>query len=272
MKRLEEEGFEVVYLSPDSEGKISESDIFAAVNSKTILVSMMYVNNETGYILPVEACKRAIKNAGAPALLHSDAVQAFGKLPIKLKNSGIDLLTISGHKIHAPKGVGALYIRSGVHIKPLLTGGGQENGMRSGTESVPLISALGAAVLALPDIKKQLAITKELSDYTRKILEKSGFVTINSKEDALPYILNISVKGYRSETLLHFLESKNIFVSSGSACSKGKGSYVLSEFGLAENEIDSALRISFSRYNTKEDADKLLDALTEAVNTLRRSN
>ncbi len=271
MRRLEDEGFEVIYLKPDQSGVISENDIFEAVNNKTILVSMMYVNNETGYILPVEVCKRAIKAASSPALLHCDAVQAYGKLPVKLKNSGIDLLSISGHKIHAPKGIGALYIRNGVHIKPYLSGGGQEKGMRSGTENVPFISALGAAVKALPDIKKQLEKTKELSDYTREILIKSGFVKINSKTDALPYILNISVPGYRSETLLHFLESRDIFVSSGSACSKGKGSYVLSEFGLSKDMVDSALRISFSRFNTKDDADKLLLALKEAVNTLRRS-
>ena len=201
-----------------------------------------------------------------------DAVQAFGKLPIKAESLGVDLLSVSGHKIHAPKGIGALYIKSGVHIKPLLLGGGQENGMRSGTESVPLISAFGAAVEELPDINKQLNDMQSLCDYAKNVLIKTGVVTVNSKEDSLPYILNISVPGFRSETLLHFLESKGIFVSSGSACSKGKGSYVLSEFGLKQSLVDSALRISFSRYNTKADADELTAALLLATKSLRRSD
>lgn len=271
LKRLEDSGFEVIYLSPNSSGDISEEDIKNAINDKTILVSMMYVNNETGHILPIDKCRRYIQAAGAPALLHTDAVQAFGKLPIKVNALNVDLLTVSGHKIHAPKGIGALYIKKGVHIKPLLTGGGQENDMRSGTESVPLISALGAAVDALPDLKSQLIKQRELYDYTKEILLKSGIAQINSPGDGLPYILNISVPGYRSETLLHFLEERGIYVSSGSACSKGKGSYVLGEYGLSQKAIDSALRISFSRFNTKADADELAAALTAAVKSLRRS-
>ena len=272
VKHLAEQGFEVIYLHPDKSGVINRDDIYAAINEKTILVSMMYVNNETGYILPINECRRAIRAAGSPALLHCDAVQAFGKLPIKLESLGVDLLSVSGHKIHAPKGIGALYIKSGVHIKPLLLGGGQENGMRSGTESVPLIAAFGAAVEELPDINKQLNDMQSLCDYAKSVLLDTGVVTINSKDGSLPYILNISVPGFRSETLLHFLESKGIFVSSGSACSKGKGSYVLSEFGLKQSLVDSALRISFSRYNTKADADKLTAALLLATKSLRRSD
>ena len=272
VKHLEEQGFEVIYLHPDKSGVINRDDIYAAINEKTILVSMMYVNNETGYILPINECRRAIRAAGSPALLHCDAVQAFGKLPIKAESLGVDLLSVSGHKIHAPKGIGALYIKSGVHIKPLLLGGGQENGMRSGTESVPLISAFGAAVEELPDINKQLNDMQSLCDYAKNVLIKTGVVIVNSKEDSLPYILNISVPGFRSETLLHFLESKGIFVSSGSACSKGKGSYVLSEFGLKQSLVDSALRISFSRYNTKADVDELAAALLLATKSLRRSD
>ena len=272
VKHMEDQGFEVIYLHPDKSGVINRDDIYAAINEKTILVSMMYVNNETGYILPINECRRAIRAAGSPALLHCDAVQAFGKLPIKAESLGVDLLSVSGHKIHAPKGIGALYIKSGVHIKPLLLGGGQENGMRSGTESVPLISAFGAAVEELPDINKQLNDMQSLCDYAKNVLIKTGVVIVNSKEGSLPYILNISVPGFRSETLLHFLESKGIFVSSGSACSKGKGSYVLSELGLKQNLVDSALRISFSRYNTKADADELAAALLLATKSLRRSD
>lgn len=272
VKRLAEEGFEIVYLKPDSSGHISDADIYEAVNEKTVLVSMMLVNNEIGSVLPVEVCKKAITAAGSPALLHTDAVQAFGKLPINVKKLGVDMLTLSGHKIHAPKGIGALYIRKGVHIKPFITGGGQESGMRSGTESVPLIAGLGAAIRALPDLNTQLKKQSELLNYTKDVLKQNGIGVINSPDDALPYILNISVEGYKSETLLHFLEADGIYVSSGSACSKGKGSYVLSEMGLPQKRADSSLRISFSRFNTKEDSDKLAESLKKAVNKLRRSD
>lgn len=272
VKRLAEEGFEIVYIKPDSSGHISEKDIYDAIDEKTVLVSMMLVNNEVGSVFPVELCKKAIRDKNSPALLHTDAVQAFGKLPINVKKLGVDLLTASGHKIHAPKGIGALYIRKGVHIKPFITGGGQEKGMRSGTESVPLIAAMGAAVKALPNPEKQLKAQKELSDYTKKILSENGFSAFNSPDDALPYIINLSVMGYRSETLLHFLENEGVYVSSGSACSKGKGSYVLLEMGLSKERVDSALRISFSRFTKKSDADALLSALKSAVSKLRKAN
>ena len=270
-KRLADEGFETVYIKPDEDGHISEKQIFDAIDEKTILVSIMLVNNEIGSIFPVSAAARAIKEKNAPALLHTDAVQAFGKLPIDVKNSGVDILTLSGHKIHAVKGIGAMYIKKGVTLKPLLTGGGQEKGFRSGTESVPLISALSAATEALPPLEAQLKKQKELWDYAVKKLTENGLCAVNSPADALPYILNVSVLGFKSETLLHFLEERNIFVSSGSACAKGKGSYVLDEMGLERARIDSALRISFSRFSAKEDIDRLTEALTEATKTLRRA-
>lgn len=272
ISRLEREGFEVVYLSPDSTGKISADDLAAAVNDKTILVSIMLVNNETGAIQPVCDAATAIRTANAPALLHCDAVQAFGKLPINVSALGVDLLTISAHKIHGPKGVGALYIKKGITVHPLLTGGGQEKGMRSGTEAVPLICGLKGAIDALPDINVSLQKQKVLCDYARKTLCDTGLVTINSADDCLPYILNISVLGYRSETLLHFLESRGVFVSSGSACAKGNGSYVLREMGLDSKRVDSALRISFSRYSTKQDVDILCNEIIAATQKLRRSN
>ncbi len=272
VSRLEREGFEVVYLSPDSSGKISADVLAAAVNDKTILVSIMLVNNETGAIQPVCDAATAIRTANAPALLHCDAVQAFGKLPINVSALGVDLLTISAHKIHGPKGVGALYIKKGITVHPLLTGGGQEKGMRSGTEAVPLICGLKGAIDALPDINVSLQKQKVLCDYARKTLCDTGLVTINSADDCLPYILNISVLGYRSETLLHFLESRGVFVSSGSACAKGKGSYVLREMGLDSKRVDSALRISFSRYSTKQDVDILCNEIIAATQKLRRSN
>ncbi|MCQ2441258.1 MAG: cysteine desulfurase [Clostridia bacterium] len=272
VKRLEEDGFEVIRLKPDKNGTVSKSDIEKYIDKNTILVSIMLVNNETGAIMPVEYASDTIKRKSAPALLHCDAVQAFGKLPINVSRLGVDLLTLSGHKIHASKGIGAIYIKKGVTVRPLITGGGQERGMRSSTEAVPLICGLEGAIKDLPDIEAQLKKQEQLKEYTDQLLLKTGLVTVNSPKDGLPFILNISVKGYRSETLLHFLESKNIFVSSGSACAKGKGSYVLNEMGIDRKLIDSALRISFSRYNTKEDVDRLVCAIKDATIKIRKAN
>lgn len=271
IKRLEEDGFEVVYLKPQANGTICEEDVKNAINKETILVSIMLVNNETGAIQPVKAAADAIKASSAPALLHCDGVQAFGKLPINLNELGVDLFTASAHKIHGPKGVGVLYIKKGVIIKPLLTGGGQEKNMRSGTEAVPLIYGLKGAVDSLGNISENLKKQKELLSYAKDCLTDTGLVTINSTDESLPYVLNVSVEGYRSETLLHFLEAEGIYVSSGSACAKGEGSYVLREMGLSRKAVDSALRISFSRDNTKEDIDALKGALVSATQKLRRS-
>ena len=269
MKKLEGDGFEVIYLKPDINGVINPDDIKNAVNKNTILVSIMLVNNEVGSIQPVNAARKAIDSSGAPALLHCDAVQGFGKMPINVKNLGVDLLSVSAHKIHGPKGIGAIFIKKGVVIKPLILGGGQEKGMRSGTESVPLIMGFDGAVTQLGNISANLKKVSEIYDYSKRKLLETGLVTLNSR-GGLPYILNISVLGYRSETLLHFLESKNIFVSSGSACAKGEGSFVLKEMGLKPDRIDSALRISFSRFSKESDIDALCDALTEATNKLKK--
>lgn len=271
-KRLESEGFEVIYLRPQSDGAVSADDLKNAINKDTILVSIMLVNNETGAIQPVKQAAEIIKQSGAPALLHCDGVQAFGKMPINLSELGVDLFTASGHKIHGPKGVGILYIKKGVTIKPLITGGGQEKNMRSGTESVPLIYGLKGATQELGSINENLKKQKELWLYAKDTLLDTKLVTINSPDNALPYILNISVAGYRSETLLHFLEAQGVYVSSGSACAKGEGSYVLHEMGLSRQRVDSALRISFSRYNTTDDIDALKSALISATQKLRRSN
>lgn len=271
VKRLEPQGFEIAYLHPDKSGSIPLSDIENAITSDTVLVSMMLVNNETGAIQPVRETADILRRKNPAALMHCDAVQAFGKLPFTADSIGADLISVSGHKIHGPKGTGLLYIRKGVHIPPLLTGGGQEGGMRSSTEAVPLIAGLRGALEELPDVKKQLEKQRELWSYAVERLTASGFAHINSYENGLPYILNASIPGYRSETLLHFLESKNIFVSSGSACAKGEGSYVLKEGGLERALVDSALRISFSRENTREDVDRLIEALTAATQKLRKA-
>lgn len=272
VKRLEDDGFEVIYLKPQQNGVISHDDLKNAITKDTVLVSIMLVNNETGAIQPVKTAAQIIKQCGAPALLHCDGVQALGKMPINLNDLGVDLFSASGHKIHGPKGVGILYIKKGVTIRPLLTGGGQEKNMRSGTESVPLIYGLKGAIDGISNINENLKRQKELWLYAKETLTQTGVVTVNSSDDVLPYVLNISVEGYRSETLLHFLEAQGVYVSSGSACAKGEGSYVLGEMGLSKKAVDSALRISFSRFSTKEDIDALVTALIDATQKLRRSN
>ena len=271
VKRLGEMGFETVFLKPDKNGRISPEQIYDAVTADTVLVSIMLVNNETGAIQPVKAAADAIKRANAPALLHCDAVQALGKLPINVGELGVDMLSASGHKIHAPKGIGFLYLKKGVNIKPLITGGGQEKGLRSGTEAVPLICGLHGAIEELPNIDSQLKKQQELRDYTTEKLVSTGLVKLNSDRECLPYVLNISVMGYRSEVLLHFLESYGIYVSSGSACAKGEGSFVLKEMGLDSGTVDSALRISFSRFSTFEDVDRLVGAITDATVKIRKA-
>ena len=270
-QRLEKEGFEVVYLTPDSSGHISKEALTSVIDKQTILVSMMAVNNETGAILPIETVRRIIDRAGAPALFHVDGVQALGKIPLKLKKLGVDLFSASSHKIHGPKGAGILYVRKGARILPLHYGGEQEKKLRPGTEAIPLICAMGEAIEALPPMDRELAQMKELNAYCREKLGVIQSVRFNSGEDALPYILNFSVVGIRSETMLHYLAERNIFVSSGSACAKGKKSHVLSALGLAPERIDSAVRVSFSRYNTKEDIDELCKEVANADITLARS-
>ena len=269
-KRLENEGFEVIRLSPKKDGSVSLDTLEKALTENTVLVSMMAVNNETGAVLPIGEAAALVKRKAPRALFHCDAVQAFGKLPLSVRQMPVDLLSASAHKIHGPKGVGLLYVRKGTPLHPLLTGGGQERGLRSGTESVPLIMGFYGAMDALGDISKRLTLQKDLWDYAKERLTSIPAVTVNSPEDALPYILNISVKGYRSETLLHFLESRNIYVSSGSACAKGAGSHVLTAMGLDKALVDSALRLSFCRDNTKEDVDRLCEALSAAVDTIRK--
>ncbi len=271
VKRLENEGFQIVRLSVGKDGKISLDELEKNLDSKTVFVSIMLVNNEIGTIQPVNEAVKLIRKIAPRAIIHTDAVQAYGKIPVNVKKLGVDMLSASGHKIHGPKGIGFLYCKKGVNLSPFITGGGQEKGRRSGTEAVPLIAGLLGAVEDLPDIKAQYEKMTEVRDYAVKVFADSGFININSPEDSIPYILNISVPGYRSETLLHFLESKEIYVSSGSACAKGEQSYVLSALGLSRAQSDSALRISFSRYNKKEDIDSLISGLKEAAARLTRS-
>lgn len=271
VKRLEAAGLEVVYLKPEKNGSVPLSALSEALTEDTLLVSMMLVNNETGAVQPVTEAAALTKSRVPGALFHCDAVQGYGKLQINVKRMGIDLLTASGHKIHGPKGIGFLYVKRGVKIPPFITGGGQERGMRSGTESVPLIAGLHGALLELPPVETELKQMHGLKTYAAELLKARCEAVINSPEDGLPYIINASFPGYRSETLLHFLEARGIYVSSGSACAKGRGSHVLREMGLERSLTDSALRISFCRDNTERDIDLLCDALCAARNTLRRT-
>lgn len=270
-RALEKQGFEVVYLKPDATGHLPEEALVQAIDEKTILVSVMLVNNETGAIFPVQAAGRAIRRKKADALLHVDAVQGFGKLPFTVKKLGVDLLTLSGHKIHGPKGIGALYVKKGVRILPQALGGGQERGMRSGTESVPLICALGEAVRLLPPAEEALEQVGKLNTLLREKLAQMPEVTVHSPEDGLPYVLNFSAGRVRGETMLHFLAERGVYVSSGSACGKAKPSHVLEAMDLPREQVESALRVSFSRFSTPEDVEALVDGLKAGLDTLARS-
>ena len=264
---LEKRGFEVIRLMPDSKGRISEEQIFDAVNDKTILVSMMYVNNEVGSVLPVESIKKAVIRADAPALVHIDCVQAFSKIQIKPKKLGADLISVSSHKIHGAKGVGALYVKKGTRIAPLVFGGEQEKKLRPGTEAAELIAGFGKAVELIPDYKEQSKKIKELNSYAKSELLKIDGIKINSAEDASDYIINLYVPSFMtSQTVVQHLSSKyGVYVSNGSACAKGKKSHVLSAMKLNDKIIERSIRVSFSRNTTKEDIDSLINALAETV-------
>ncbi len=266
MKHLENEGYEVVYLPVDREGCVSAEDIENAIDKNTILVSIMLVNNETGAIMPVKSARDAIVKKNSPAILHCDCVQAFGKVDFTPDSLGADLISVSGHKVHAPKGIGALYIKKGVKIIPQMLGGGQEKGLRSGTEAVELIGAFGEAVKELPSQKDAEKHIKNLNNILREGVLNIGGFFINSGKDASPYILNISTEKIPSEVMIRFLESKGIYVSGGSACSKGARSHVLSAQGVSPKRIDCAIRISMCYENTLEEVNLLIDALKEALN------
>lgn len=270
MDALESEGFQVIRLSPTADGSFSVPELMNSINKNTILISTMLVNNETGAINPTEVIQRAVKRASAPALIHVDAIQGFGKMPIRPAKQGIDLLTVSGHKIHAPKGVGALYIRKGLSLKPFVLGGGQENNMFSGTEPLPAIAGLAAAVKALPDIRRELEKMQYLKSVTVAALkEEVPNVVINSPENGLPYIINLSVPGIPSQVLINFLSDRGIYVSAGSACKKGHRSEVLTALGLPAKTVDSAIRVSMSRFTTSYETAALVTAIKEASKTIR---
>ena len=268
LDELERRGFEVTRLKPDETGAIPVQAVMEALRPDTVLVTLMLVNNETGAVTDIGAIARAMKKAGSQALLHTDAVQAFMKLPFTVKTLGADLVSVSGHKIHAPKGIGALYIKNGVKLKPYLLGGGQENGRRAGTEAMPQIAAFGAACQTarehLQENYERMAALRQLAiDALRRDVPE--LVVIGG---GAPHILSISLPGWRSEVLMNYMEAREIYVSKSSACKKGGRSHVLEAIGLAPKVIDGAIRIGLSRFTTQEDILALCAALKEARSKL----
>lgn len=275
LEYLEEQGFEVTYLPVDHQGHIDLKELEGALRPETILVSIMYVNNEIGSVEPIEEISKVIKKKNPDTLLHVDAIQAYGKLEIYPKRQGIDLMSVSGHKLHGPKGVGFLYIGEGVKIKPLIYGGGQQKGLRSGTENVPGVAGLGEAVKEVfTNHQEKLDNLYGLKDYFMTRIQELDGVWLNSQpgRESAPQIVSVSFEGIRSEVLLHALEEKGIYVSSGSACSINHPgvSGALKGIGVKRELLDGTLRFSFGLFNTREEIDYAMEALKEMLPILRR--
>lgn len=279
-RRLESMGYTVEYIGVDDKCRLNMEQLSSAIDDETILISVMGVNNETGSIMPikeiVELKNRYNKEHKTDILLHSDAVQAFGKIPLNLRSDyrGVDFLSVSGHKIHGPKGIGGLYVRKGINLTPFLIGGGQERHMRSGTENTPGIAGFGCAVeMMQKDFAGRTAAMAEARAYLLNgIRSEIKDIIVNSPEDGAPSVLNVSFLGTRGEVLLHTLETEGIFVSTGSACSSNKKgqSHVLEAMGLKFKEIEGAIRFSFSEFNTIEEMDYTLEKVKAAVARFRR--
>lgn len=270
-RQLESEGFEVSYVSPDAGGVITPESFAAACDEKTVLASCMMVNSETGALHDIPAIAAACRRKNPGILFHADCVQAFGRLEIAPARWGVQLVSVSGHKIHAPKGVGALYVAKGVRLLPPLYGSGQERGLRPGTENLPGICAMGLAAERMNARRAENAA--HFTALRQKLitnLSQSPAVCINSPEAAAPYIINLSVEGIRSEIMIHYLEQFEIYVSSGSACAKGERSHVLTAMGLPEDRIDSAIRVSMTDTTAEEEIDEFCRRLLQGAATLAK--
>lgn len=265
---LEERGFEVTRLKPDLSGAVPVDAVRDALREDTVLVSLMLVNNETGAITDIAGVSSMLKAAGSSALLHTDAVQAFMKIPFTPSSLGADLISISGHKIHAPKGIGALYIRKGLRLKPMIVGGSQEDGRRAGTEATAQIAAFAAACnAAFPKLAENAEkMRAQREEIIRRL--QADIPELCVLGGGAPHILSISLPGWRSEVLMNFLEAREVYVSKSSACKKGGRSHVLESMGLDSKTIDGALRIGLSRYTTQEDIDTLCLGLRDAHHSL----
>lgn len=267
---LSEQGYDVVYLKPDNNGKIDLNELSNSIDENTVLVSVMAVNNEVGSVQEISKIKGIIKDKKSKAYFHCDAVQAFGKILLKPKKLGIDLMSMSAHKIHGIKGAGALFVNNSIRILPSIVGGGQESGLISGTEGMPAICAFAEAVNDIGNVQKNLDYVASVKDYFVKKIVDIEKVQINSPSDALPYIINISVEGVPSQVMLNSLSTMGIYVSAGSACAKGHRSDVLTAMGLSPKGIDSAIRISLSKNTTENDMDLLYNGIKETVKRVRR--
>lgn len=270
INQLEKEGFEIVKLVPNIFGEISTEQIRDAINSNTILVSIMLVNNEVGSIMPISEIKKAVKAVKAPANIHVDAVQAYGKIPVKVQKLNVDLLTVTAHKIHGTKGIGALYIKKGTPLTPRIFGGEQEKRIRPGTEASPLIAGFGGAIEALPVLSLSTENVTAIRDYTLEMIKNVPEIRVNSGANASPYIVNMAIAGIRSQTLIQDLSSRGVYVSNGSACAKGKKSHVLTAMGLPSQVIDSSIRLSFSRFTTKDEIDLFVSEVKKSIEKLAK--
>lgn len=276
-RELEKQGVSVTYLKVDNKGFIDLKELEEAINKNTVLISIMHVNNEIGSIQRIKEIGKLIKEKSKRAKFHVDGVQGFGKFKIDVKECNIDFYSVSAHKFHGPKGVGFMYMRKGLNLKSLITGGGQQGGLRAGTENIPgYMGMVKAMNIAYDSLEDSYSHVKMLKEYFIEKLSKIENVIINApnSEEYSPYILNVSFLGTRSEVLLHMLEEDNIFVSTGSACSSksavAKGSYVLNAMGLEPRCIQGAIRFSFSKYNTLEEVDYTINSLEKSLKFLRR--
>ena len=272
LKDLEEEGFEVTYLNVDKYGQINLEELKQAIKPTTCLVTIMHVNNEVGSIQPIQEIGKYLKTLNDKVYLHVDAVQSYSKINFKPSRYNIDFMSVSGHKLHGPKGIGFMYIRENNRIKPMLTGGGQEIGIRSGTENTPGIYGLGEAINIInQNLDEKIEKIANLKNLLKnEIVKNIDDIKINSPEDGVCHILNISFRGVKGEVLLHYLEQKKVYVSTGSACSsKKKGSHVLNAMELTPDEIEGAIRFSLSDLNTEEEILKATEIVRESVEDLR---
>lgn len=272
LKDLELEGFEITYLKVDENGKIDLNELKESIKHSTCLITIMHVNNEIGSIQPIAEIGKYLKTLDEKIYLHVDAIQSYGKINFRPSKYNIDFMSVSGHKFHGPKGIGFMYIKENNRLKPLLTGGGQEIGIRSGTENVPGIYGLGEAVKIInQDLNAVIEKISKLKDMLkREIVNNIDDIKVNSPEDGVCHILNISFRGVKGEVLLHYLEQKGIYVSTGSACSsKKKGSHVLNAIGLKPDEIEGAIRFSLSDTNSEDQIKEVVNVLKESVNDLR---
>ena len=269
MQRLEEQGFEVTYLAPDALGNVTPEALRAALRPDTVLASVMMVNNEVGSVMPIQSMAKLVHRLCPNAIFHTDAIQGFLKVPFRASSLDADLISVSSHKVHGPKGAGALYVRRGLSLPPLLHGGGQESGLRSGTEAVPNILGFGAACeAAAKTLREDLVRENALKELAVRRLSEIPGVVLNGSHEA-PHVVSFAIPGVRSQGIINCLQDRGVFVSAGSACAKGHRSHVLEAMGLAPEIIDGAVRASLSRFTTAEEVEALAETVREAAERLR---